>query len=60
MSNTVKHKDLGKRKRLHKTSFIAEKMMDRKCGSIDDKVNKLEALRKAEKEVMKEVEELLS
>lgn len=60
MSNTIKYKDLGKRKRLRKTSFIAEKMIDRKCGSIDDKVNKLEALRKAEMEVMKEVEELLS
>lgn len=58
MSNTIKYKDLGKR--LHKTSFIAERMMDRKCGSIDDRVDKLEALRKAEMEVMKEVEELLS
>ena len=60
MSNTIKYKNLGKRKRLHKTSFIIEKTMDRKCDFIDDKVDRLEALRKAEMEVMKEVEELLS
>lgn len=58
MANTFKHKELGRRKRLRKSTFITEKMMDRKCGSIDDKVDKLEALRKAEIEVMKEVEDL--
>ena len=58
MSNTIKHKDLGKRKRLHKTSFIAEKMMDRKCGSIDDKVDLIKARERVEKESMKEIEEL--
>lgn len=58
MSNTIKHKDLGKRKRLHKTSFIAEKMMDRKCDSIDDKVDLIKARERVEKESMKEIEEL--
>ena len=58
MSNTIKHKDLGKRKRLHKTSFIAEKMMNRKCGSIDDKVDLIKARERVEKELMKEIEEL--
>lgn len=55
MSDTHKTKNLGKRKRLNKTTFITEKMMDRKCGSIDDKLDKLSALEKLEKELMEEV-----
>jgi len=58
MANTFKHKELGRRKRLRKSTFITEKMMDRKCGAIDDKVDLLKARKRAEKELMKEVEEL--
>lgn len=58
MSDTFKTKALGKRKRIGEKTFLTEKMMDRKCGSIDDKVDKLEALRKAEEEIMREAEEL--
>jgi hypothetical protein len=58
MGNTFKIKNLMKRKRTGETTFKTEKMMDRKCGAIDDKVDKLEALRRAEKEIMKEIEDL--
>lgn len=58
MANTFKHKELGRRKRLRKSTFIIEKMMDRKCGSIDDKVDLIKARERAEKELMKEIEEL--
>ena len=39
-------------------TFLTEKMMDRKCGSINDRVDKLEALKKAEEEIMREAEVL--
>lgn len=52
MSNTFKTKNLGKRKRTGKTDFISEKAMDRKCGSIDDKIEKM----KLEEKVRKQVE----
>lgn len=52
MSDTFKTKNLGKRKRTGKTDFISEKTMDRKCGSIDDKVEKM----KLEEKVRKQVE----
>ena len=58
MSNTYKTKHLGKRKRLGKTTLKTELMMNHKCGAIDDKLDKIEALRKAELEIMKEIEEL--
>lgn len=58
MGNTFKIKNLMKRKRTGETTFKTEKMMDRKCGAIDDKVDKLEALKRAEKEIMKEIEDL--
>ena len=58
MCNTFKIKNLMKRKRTGETTFKTEKMMDRKCGAIDDKVDKLEALKRAEKEIMKEIEDL--
>ena len=58
MGNTFKIKNLMKRKRTGETTFKTEKMMDRKCGAIDDKVDKLEAFKRAEKEIMKEIEDL--
>lgn len=58
MGNTFKIKNLMKRKRTGETTFKTEKMMDRKCGAIDDKVDKLEVLKRAEKEIMKEIEDL--
>ena len=58
MGNTFKIKNLMKRKRTGETTFKTEKMMDRKCGAIDDKVDKLKALKRAEKEIMKEIEDL--
>lgn len=58
MGNTFKIKNLMKRKRTGETTFKTEKMMDRKCGAIDDKIDKLEALKRAEKEIMKEIEDL--
>ena len=54
MSNTYKFR----RKRLKKKTFITEKMMNRKCGAIDDKVDLIKARERAEKELMKEIEEL--
>lgn len=58
MGNTFKIKNLMKRKRTGETTFKTEKMMDRKCGAIDDKVDKLEALKRVEREIMKEIEDL--
>ena len=60
MSNTYKFKQLGRRKRLRKKTFITEKMMNRKCGAIDDKVDKLKALKEAERIFLKEIEELVA
>lgn len=62
MSDTFKTKKLGKRKRTGETDFETEKMMDRKCGSIDDKVEKMKLeekeLKKVEAQFLKEIEEL--
>lgn len=46
MSDTYKTKAWGKRKRLNERTFLTEKMADRKCGAIDDKLSKLEILKK--------------
>ena len=35
-------------------------MMNRKCGAIDDKVDKLKALKEAERIFLKEIEELVA
>lgn len=51
MSDTFKTKNIGKRKRTGKTDFISEKAMDRKCGSVDDKVEKMKLLEKVAKQV---------
>lgn len=62
MSNTFKTKNLGKRKRTGETTFETEKTMDRKCGSIDDKVEKMKLEEKIRKQVeaqfLKEIENL--
>lgn len=62
MSNTFKTKNFGKRKRTGKTDFISEKAMDRKCGSIDDKIEKMKLEEKVRKQVeaqfLEEIEEL--
>ena len=55
MSDTFKTKNLGKRKRTGETTFETEAMMDRKCGSIDDKLDKM----KAEEKERKHIEEQL-
>lgn len=47
MSDTYKTKKLGKRKRHGFKDFKTEAMMNRKCGSIDDKVDKMIAMQKA-------------
>lgn len=62
MSDTFKTKNIGKRKRTGKTDFISEKTMDRKCGSIDDKFEKMKFEEKIRKQVeaqfLEEIEEL--
>lgn len=62
MSDTFNTKNLGKRKRTGKTDFTSEKTMDRKCGSIDDKLEKMMIEEKVRKQVeaqfLKEIEEL--
>lgn len=62
MSDTFNTKNFGKRKRTGKTDFISEKTMDRKCGSIDDKLEKMMIEEKVRKQVeaqfLKEIEEL--
>ena len=59
MSDTQKIKDMMKRKRLHTKTFKTEAMANRKCGSTDDKVSKAEAIKKAEEEIIKEIEEIV-
>ena len=51
MSNTILHKLKGKTRRnvIKDTPFIVKKYFDRKCGSIDDKINKLEIKNKENK-----------
>jgi len=59
MSNTYKTKSLGKRKRTGETTLKTEKMMERKCGLIDDKVEKMELEEKELQEAFrKEIEEI--
>ena len=62
MSDTFKTKNLGKRKRTGETTFETEKMMNRKCGSIDDKIEKMKLEEKVRKQVeaqfLEEIEEL--
>ncbi len=51
MSNTILHKLKGKTRRnvIKSTPFIVKKYFDRKCGSIYDKINKLEIKNKENK-----------
>ena len=44
MSNT--HKQKARKKRLGIKTFLTEKMADRRCGSIDDKVDKMATMDK--------------